>query len=167
MSNSTFVSIGISEGEVSPGKSKELALMAESSTDVSSVSGSDGDTDSNEGVTDLFIDRISERDDVVDGEGGACDCNGSGPGDAINGRKNPELSWGRKGVDRVADLRPSNWGVKLGLGASDGIDKSSRCSIRKTRVQRCFQISSESRGPGSSISSGGSDEEFVVGVKIM
>ena len=166
MSNSTFASIGISEGEVRPGKSKELALMAES-TDVSSVSGSDGVIDADEGVIDLFIERISERDDVVDGEGGACDCNGSGPCDAINGRKNPELSWGRKGVERVADLRPSNWGVKLGFGASDGIDKSSRCSIRKTRVQRCLQISSESRGPGSSISSGGWDEESVDGVKII
>lgn len=70
-------------------------------------------------------------------------------------------------MDRVADLRPSNWGVKLGLGASDGIDISSRCSIRKTRVQRCFQTSSESRGPGSSISLGGWDEEFAVGVKII
>lgn len=140
--------------------------MAESSTDVSSVSGSDGDIDSDEGVIDLFIDRISERDDAVEGEGGAYGCNGSGPCDAINGRKNPELSWGRKGVDRAADLRPSNWGVKLGLGASDCIDKSSR-SIRKTRVQRCLQISSDSRGPGSSISSGGWDEESVDGVKII
>lgn len=67
MSNSTFARIGISEGEVSPGKSIELALMADSSTDVSGVSGSDGDIDS-DGGADLFIDRISERDDVVDGE---------------------------------------------------------------------------------------------------
>lgn len=71
-------------------------------------------------------------------------------------------------MERVADPRPSNWGgVNLGLGDGAGIDKSSRCSIRKTRVQICFQISSESRGPGSSISSGGWDKESVVGVKIM
>lgn len=67
MSNSTLASIGISEGEVSPGKSIELALMADSSTDVSGVSGSDGDMDSDEGGADLFIDRISDKDDASDG----------------------------------------------------------------------------------------------------
>lgn len=68
-------------------------------------------------------------------------------------------------MDRVPDPRPSNWGVKLGLGAGVGINKSSRCSIRNTRVQRCFQISSDSRGPGSSISSGVWDEASVAGVE--
>lgn len=78
----------------------------------------------------------------------------------MNGRRYAVCSCGKKGVDRAAGARRSIrgergvWGV-CGVGLRDGMSPSSRCSVRKTRVQRCFQISSDKRGPGSSIASNG------------
>lgn len=71
-------------------------------------------------------------------------------------------SCGRKGVERAAGFRPRRngergvWGV-MGVWLREDIDKeeprtleSSRCSVLMTRIHKCFHISSERRGPGSS-----------------
>lgn len=60
--------MGIRDGELRPGRSRKLGWSPESSTDVSGVSGSDRETDADEGGADLLLERLSEIEDGVEGD---------------------------------------------------------------------------------------------------
>lgn len=156
--------MGISDGELSPGRSIKLARRPESSTEVSGVPGSDWEID---GGADLLFDCRSDGVDGVDGAvvvgyvgcGAFGEGNGGGRGSVgvlMSGGRWVICSWAKKGVDRAAGARRSISGAcgVCGVGLREGISPSSRCSVRTTRVHKCFQISSDSRGPGSSIEPG-------------
>ena len=131
ISNSTLASIGMREGEVRPGRSSEFAR---DDTDGSEVSG----VDASGSLSDAAFVR-----DVDDG----VEMLSEGVDSLLDA-----VTSGRKGVGVAVEaeeggLRPSPIGVP-----DRGENPAPSSSVLTTRVHRCFQTSSVSRGPGSSAS---------------
>lgn len=146
--------------EFSPGRwspSARESVSSSSARDPDDVSGvsSDCEREDKEGAADFEFERKSDVDDGVDGEGVTGytdDCDGCGVvprrlGENI-GRSGPWTSCVKYGEFLRPRLRPR---PKLGVGLRAAARVSSLSAFR-TRVHRCFQMSSDNRGPGSSAS---------------
>lgn len=158
MSNSTLAKMGIIDCEFKPGRSSEFARKESASdgTEVSGVSLPDAkECDEDDSGGDLLVNGVSDVEEGVEGEG-----YGGASGDSAlvlllldnSGRKGfvplGDPSRSKVGVERAALRKPR----PISPGDAGRAKLSSCCSTFHTRIHRCFQTSSERRGPGSSSS---------------
>lgn len=143
-----MASTGINDEECKPGNSTPSGSKDTDDTegDISGSTGVESDR------FDIFLKWTLYDDEGVDGEGVIGYARGgkfvvSSIWGEISGLNGPvELSNSNDGEDRLAGKEES------GVPVRDRKDNESSLSTLRTRVQMCFQMVSDNRGPGSSLS---------------